>query len=304
MSGKMFMEEFIASCDPHLRVSLISFSAEEIRKATDDYNPTHILGCNKLGIWYKGHMGNLIISVCKICKVNWHEHVKNEFRIAIQLSARKHVLKLLGYCLETPVPTLAYESAEALPQYFHTEQSMPLRRSLRIARKIAKEVAYLHTAFPIPLIHGNIAFANVFLDKNEVPKLCNFSQSISIHEGETLTVDPVDATNRYMPPEYLKGGVLTEKVDVYSFGMLLVQILVERTWPYYYHYDNSIANTNEHEVLDYVMTYRRGEDLGEQKLEAVVKLACRCKAIEKDERPTMTEVTRELQRHGATSSGL
>ncbi|KAJ9160379.1 hypothetical protein P3X46_025786 [Hevea brasiliensis] len=302
--GRMLMEEFIASCDPHSIVSLSSFSAEEIRNAVDDYNPSHIFSCNDLGIWYKGHMGNLIISVYKVCNMNWLDHVKNEFRISIQLSSHKNVLKLLGYCLETPVPTLMYESAGAtlldlIPWYSPT----PLRIKLKIARKIAKEVAYLHTALPLPLIHRNITSANIFLDERQVPKLCNFSQSISIHEGETLTVDPVDGTNRYMPPEYVKEGVITEKVDVYSFGVLLFDILLRSAGNGIQLFENKdeYGCFLDHHVMRDIAE-RHEEESDEQKVEAVVKLAFKCMETEKDERPVMREIARELKQIEVCSS--
>ncbi|KAF9681818.1 hypothetical protein SADUNF_Sadunf05G0042100 [Salix dunnii] len=87
-----YMEALIASYEGRCHV-LRSFSGEELQMMTNTCHPDYIFCCSNFGIWYNGHREN-----------------GNEFKIPAELSSHENVLKLVGYCLETSIPTLVYES--------------------------------------------------------------------------------------------------------------------------------------------------------------------------------------------------
>lgn len=308
--GRIFMEEMIASYEGRCRV-LQSFSGEELKKMTNNYHPDYILCCSNIGIWYKGNTENGNISIYKISNVNWCEHVKNEFKFAADLSSHKNVLKLLGYCLETSIPTLVYESTgngtlfdeihfHPAPFSFHSR--------LVIARQIADLVAYLHTELSIPIISKNIKSANIFLDKHHIPKLSNFSQSVQIIDGEAFPTNQIEGTKGYMSPEYITEGIVTQEFDVYNFGVLLFELLIGlRLFDLFHlvdkeggllldHLQNFVKWHSINEVVDpKIPKNEEGHD-EQQKWKVVLELAFRCMVTAKEERPKMVEVATELNK--------
>ena len=238
---------------------------------------------------------------------------------ATQLSTHKNVLKLLGCCLETQIPVLVYEYPEKglVPlydiihpsRYGKSRQSLPWKSRLRIAGDIANVIAYLHTAFRRPIIHRELMLSFFFLDQDCVPKLSNFFFAIALPEGKNYVVDRVMGIRGYIAPEYRLTGMVTEKVDVYSFGKFLLELLSGRRT-----IDFGPLGNNDGEVLlqDCIRTYvedhkldgfvdasvlpREGEIHEEQQLIAVTKLAMRCIMSTAQHRPTMVEIAKELRR--------
>ncbi|KAF5463091.1 hypothetical protein F2P56_019034 [Juglans regia] len=153
-----------------------------------------------------------------------------------------------------------------------------------MAREIANAISYLHTAFSRPIIHNNIEPQNIFIDCHGVPKLTGFSNSLIIPEGETHVKDDsydrkFSWPRRLLCPHYRKTGCITEKTDVYSFGVTLLRILA--------------TNTKVYPVI--LAGELRGAGV-EQQIQAVRDLAIRCMKEEPMERPTMVDVTKELRR--------
>lgn len=150
------------------------------------------------------------------------------------MGVHKNALKLLGCCLETYLPTPLYEfpingglvqgirSFEDLPK----THNLTWENRLSIAGKIANVVSYLHLAFPRPVIHRDVKARNILLDQDFVPKMCSFILSVPLPEGEThVIVDRVHGTLGFMAPEYLTTRTVTKKIDVFSFGVLLLELL-------------------------------------------------------------------------------
>ncbi|GMN74034.1 hypothetical protein TIFTF001_053106 [Ficus carica] len=106
--------------------------------------------------------------------------------MSTQMSSHKNVLKLLGCCLEFHVPLLVYEYVEHGTFDDHRGiHSLLWKIRLKVAIGIANAITYLHTSFPRPTICRELTLSSMFLDKDFVPKLCNFALSLSIPEGKT-----------------------------------------------------------------------------------------------------------------------
>ena len=196
--------------------------------------------------WYKGSFDDRIISVRKFEggdgvhiteESELSNYVINDLVNSAKMSAHNNVLKLIGYCLESRPPILVHEFAVngTLANRIQgcggrQQQHQPLAwvSRLKIAREIAHAVSYLHTAFSRPIIHRNINMQNIFLDQNDVAKLSKLSKfefSISVPEGEShVQVDYLSWCVGYMSPEYFAMGNITENVNVYSFGTLLLEL--------------------------------------------------------------------------------
>jgi len=247
-----------------------------------------------------------------------------EIVIATQMGIHKNVHKLLACCLETEYPLLIYEfvKKESLLDRILSDDSqnrpaLELKDRLRIAWEISHAVAYLHSAFPKPIIHRGVTPSKVFLDEKNIAKLADFSYSVSIPEGRTcLEHQFVTGTFGYISPEYLSHGKLVEKADVYSFGVLLIVLLTgespescafgeDARLSYsekpkeYYQLSKFLEHKRFSEIFDPVIIIHgvtaANEDRLHPQLSALIQIALRCVEYEEGSRPTMEEVSTELK---------
>ncbi|XP_058106399.1 putative wall-associated receptor kinase-like 16 [Magnolia sinica] len=284
------------------------FSAHELKKATSNYDRRRILGSGGQGTVYMGTQEDGSIVAIKIpeevaiCQV---DQFINELIILSQID-HKNIVKLLGCCLETPVPLLIYEfiSGGTLYQKLHHDPNLTIQLSwkdrLRIAREIADALSYLHSCVSMPIFHRDVKSSNILLDENFTAKLADFGVSRLIPKEEFRVSTPVKGTIGYLDPEYFKTGILTEKSDVYSFGVVLLELLSGRkpvqhqqTRDYsslVMHFLSYVERGNLLEVLDEgIVREAKMADLL-----AIAKIARRCLSLKGEERPTMQEVARKL----------
>lgn len=315
-NGSRVTEELVAFCNGKPS-PIRRFSYEELRQATDSYDDGRVLTKIQIYKWYKGSFDGRSVCIKKYEKNTTGPNVFTEIAISAKMCAHKNVLKLVGCCLETQLPTLVYESAAngTLSDriYIYKEDGVPQQRQpiawrsrLKIAREIAHAIAYLHTGFSRPIIHRDIRLGNIFLDQHDVPKLTEFSLSLSVPEGEThvdLAEDEVRGTFGFLCPRCFATGRVTEKTDVYSFGMLLLVLLTgQRT-------HNPRATTDEDadlisyikhhaisQIVDHAIWAREREAGVDLQLQAMLQLGLVCSDLDPKMRPTMVDVTKELRR--------
>ncbi|PQQ22001.1 non-functional pseudokinase ZED1-like [Prunus yedoensis var. nudiflora] len=193
---------------------------------------------------FKGVLDNRTIIIRKyIIRKNDNDNdevrsrVIRDIKISMLMSSHKNALKLLGCCLEFPLPALVHENAAkgvlrddgSLRETNGGQSLLPWKTRLRIAKQLANALTYLHTAFSRPIIHRNLRSTCIFLDDDYVPKLSNFSFSISDPPKQShVKGDNKKRASGYTDPDYLATDYITEKTDVYSFGVLLLVLLMQR----------------------------------------------------------------------------
>ncbi|KAG7650874.1 putative inactive serine/threonine-protein kinaseRLK-Pelle-RLCK-XII-2 family [Arabidopsis thaliana] len=113
-------------------------------------------------------------------------------------------------------------------KHYHLESSeKPWKRRMKIAEDIATALAYLHTAFPRPFVYRCLSHHNILLDEDGIAKLIDFSDCVSIPEGETFVqVDYMAGTLGYMNLNCLKHGVVSEETDVFAIGISIQRLLM------------------------------------------------------------------------------
>ncbi|KAL8238289.1 hypothetical protein R6Q59_019370 [Mikania micrantha] len=286
------------------------FTIEELKRATNNYDESKIIGKGGYGTVYKGVLSDNRIVAIKRSKLADQtqaqiEQFINEVVILSQINHR-NVVKLIGCCLETEIPLLVYEFIPngTLSDHIHNKgksSAITWEIRVRIATETAEALSYLHSAASVPIIHRDVKPMNILLDDNYVAKVADFGASklIPIDQVELATI--VQGTLGYLDPEYLQTNQLTEKSDVYSFGVVLVELLTgktalsfdrpekERNLAIYFLY--SLKEGRLFQVLD---EHLQLTDVPSEIIQ-VSRLAERCLRVKADERPAMKEVAIELQ---------
>ena len=209
---------------------------------------------------------------------------------------------------KTRIPILVYEFSSCEPlekKIFDWNEPFPWKSRLKIAYEIASVIAYLHTAFPRPIIHRDIKPPHFFLDNGSTPKLSNFGLSIALPEGETHVKDDPCGTFGYMAPEAFPSGMYTEKTDVFSFGTLILELLTRRRASFIAQMEgvsmrkfveDHIENYGINDILDPIILVEGGGVLEQQQFQAIYQLALKCTEEFAEDRPTIVDAAKEIRR--------
>ncbi|KAF7144429.1 hypothetical protein RHSIM_Rhsim04G0080600 [Rhododendron simsii] len=305
-NGGLLMKQKISSIDGTSADSSKFFTTEQLKKATNNYAESQIIGHGGYGVVYKGILPDqrvVAIKKSKVMDANQVEQFINELLIVTQVNHR-NVVKLLGCCFESEVPELVYEYIPngTLFQHIHKPLSrLTLEHRLRIAAEAASALSYLHSAASIPIIHRDVNSTNILLDTNYVAKMADFGASRLVPLDQTQVTTLVQGTLGYLDPEYFQTGQLNEKSDVYSFGVVLAELLTgkkpiclersqeERNLATYF-----LVSMKENRLYQ-ILEPRVVKEGTLEQLQAIAELVKRCLYVKSEERPTMKEVAMELE---------
>ena len=285
------------------------FTAEELKKATNNYDESRVLGQGGYGTVYKGVLSDNKVVAIKKSKIGDQSQIEqfiNEVIVLTQINHR-NVVKLFGCCLETEVPLLVYEfiTNGTLCDHIHDKGRSSLLswgKRLKIATETAEALAYLHSATSMPIIHRDVKTANILLHDNYTAKVADFGASRLVPHDQTQLTTLVQGTLGYLDPEYLQTSNLTEKSDVYSFGVVIAELLTGKKALSFDRpeIDRNLATSfvsaiKEDRLLQIVEVHIVNDGNIEQ-LKEVANLAKRCLRLRGDDRPSMKEVAAELER--------
>ncbi|KAL7095296.1 hypothetical protein ACP275_10G014700 [Erythranthe tilingii] len=307
-NGGLLLKQQLSSNEGSMESAKI-FSAEELEKATNNYSEDRILGRGGYGTVYKGILDDKRIVAIKKSRIMDQSQIElfiNELVILTQINHR-NVVKLMGCCLETEVPLLVYEyiSNNTLCHHIHNSGGMPWfswENRLRIAIESAGALAYLHSSAGMPIIHRDVKSPNILLDEYYTAKIADFGASRLVPIDQTQVTTLVQGTLGYLDPEYFQTSRLREKSDVYSFGVVLAELLTGRKPLCIEKCEEEInlatyfvVSVKENRLFQIVEPRIMREGSLEQ-ISAVGELVKSCLKLNGDERPTMKEVTTELER--------
>ncbi|KAK4416972.1 putative LRR receptor-like serine/threonine-protein kinase [Sesamum alatum] len=229
---KNFEDEVLLGVD----VRPYTFSYFELKTATDDFSPDNKLGEGGFGPVYKGKLGDGRVVAVKQLSAASHQG-KSQFVAEIAtISAVQHrnLVKLYGCCIEGDKRLLVYEYLEnkSLDQLlFGTEgRSLNLDWETRfdICLGVARGLAYLHEESRLRIVHRDVKASNILLDSDLTPKISDFGLAKLYDDDKTHISTRVAGTIGYLAPEYAMRGRLTEKADVFSFGVVAMEIISGR----------------------------------------------------------------------------
>ncbi|KAL2486611.1 Serine/threonine-protein kinase CDL1 [Abeliophyllum distichum] len=214
------------------------FIFAELEAATKNFKIDYVLGEGGFGKVYKGHLGDdkQVVAIKKL-DLNGRQGIR-EFAVEVlTLSKADHpnLVKLIGYCIDGDQRLLVYEYMPLGSLEGHLHDPRPNRISLdwntrmEIAAGIAKGLEYLHDKIKPPIIYRDLKCSNILLGKGYHPKLSDFGLAkAGPTGGQTHVSTRVMGTYGYCAPEYAMTGKLTFKSDIYSFGVVLLEIITGR----------------------------------------------------------------------------
>nr|DAD23140.1 TPA_asm: hypothetical protein HUJ06_024603 [Nelumbo nucifera] len=219
------------------------FEYEDLAIATDKFDLGNKLGKGGFGEVYKGRLPDgQEIAVKKLSKTSGQglEEFKNEVAVISKLQHR-NLVKLLGCCIEGEEKMLVYEympnkSLDVILFDPTKRTILDWNKRLRIIEGIGRGLLYLHRDSRLKIIHRDLKASNILLDEELNPKISDFGMAkiIGGTEDEASTRRVV-GTYGYMSPEYAMEGRFSEKSDVFSFGVLLLEIVSGRKNGSFYH---------------------------------------------------------------------
>ncbi|CAN6443561.1 unnamed protein product [Victoria cruziana] len=209
------------------------FSIKQIKTATRNFDPLNKIGEGGFGPVYKGTLPDGTVIAVKQLSSRSRQGNREFLNEIGMISALQHpnLVKLFGCCIEGNQLMLVYEYLEnnslarALfgPPENRLTLDWPTRSSICIG--IAKGLAYIHEESTLKIVHRDIKTTNVLLDKDLNAKISDFGLA-KLDEGDNTHISTrIAGTIGYMAPEYATRGYLTDKADVYSFGIVALEIV-------------------------------------------------------------------------------
>ncbi|XP_074561716.1 receptor-like serine/threonine-protein kinase SD1-7 [Curcuma longa] len=288
---------------------LPSYDLSTIKAATNDFSDENKLGEGGFGVVYKGQLQDgKKIAVKKLSR--YSSQGPNEFQNELSLIAKlqhRNLVRLLGSCIEGDerLIILEYMENKSLDTFIYDKTRSPLlnwQKRLEIITGIARGLLYLHQDSLLRIIHRDLKPSNILLDKDMIPKISDFGIA-RIFEGdgalENATTRPI-GTIGYMAPEYLNEGIFSFKSDVFSFGVIVLEILSGQRNRIINHTDASMnllghayrlwKEDRSLEILDNALdcSYPTTEIL------RCIRMSLLCVQDNVEDRPTMAEIVMML----------
>ncbi|XP_048542550.1 probable LRR receptor-like serine/threonine-protein kinase At1g06840 isoform X2 [Triticum urartu] len=280
---------------------------EELSKCTSNFSDSALIGQGGYGKVYRGVLADGTGAAVKRTQQGSLQG-SEEFFTEIELLSRLHhrnLVSLVGYCDEDNEQMLVYEYMpngtlrDHLSAKAKEALSFPMR--LRIALGSSRGILYLHTEADPPIYHRDIKTSNILLDSKFVAKVADFGLSRlaplpemeGVAPGHVSTV--VKGTPGYLDPEYFLTHNLTDKSDVYSLGVVFLELLTGmQPISHGKNLVREVVTANQSGMILPVVDTRMGPCPWEC-VERFAALGLRCCRDETDARPSMTEVVRELE---------
>ncbi|WVZ84085.1 hypothetical protein U9M48_031156 [Paspalum notatum var. saurae] len=290
---------------PSVQSPLKALTYAELEKATGRFR--EVLGTGASGIVYKGQLQDDLGTYIAVKKIDKLEHeTEKEFTVEVQSIGQTHhknLVRLLGFCNEGKERLLVYEymTNGSLNKCLFGDVRLQWNLRGQIALGVARGLLYLHEECSTQIIHCDIKPQNILLDDNFTAKISDFGLAKLLRTNQTQTNTGIRGTRGYIAPEWFKSIGITAKVDVYSFGVILLELICCRR-----NVELEVAEEDRKILTDWANDcFRCGrvDYLVEgdyealfnlQKVERYVAVALWCLQEDPTMRPTMLRVTQML----------
>ncbi|KAL0463185.1 UNVERIFIED_CONTAM: Cysteine-rich receptor-like protein kinase [Sesamum latifolium] len=279
------------------------YSYKDLKAATNNFSEENKLGEGGFGDVYKATLKNGNIIAVKKLDIS-SGRAKADFETEVRLISNVHhrnLVRLLGYCSKGSELLLVYEymANGSLDRFLYGDKrgALTWKQRYNIIFGTARGLAYLHEQYHECIIHRDIKPGNILLDDDFQTKIADFGLARLLPENQSHVSTKFAGTLGYTAPEYAIGGHLSEKVDTYSFGVVILEIisgrrssdmnadsdtgfLLEEAWKLY---ESGMHLKLADETLN-------SSDYTAEELKKLVEIALTCTQSPASSRPTMSEV--------------
>ncbi|XP_059282070.1 probable LRR receptor-like serine/threonine-protein kinase At1g07650 [Lycium ferocissimum] len=286
------------------------FTLRQIKAATKNFDPANKIGEGGFGSVYKGLLSDGTVIAVKQLSAKSKQGTREFLNEIGMISAVQHpnLVKLYGCCIQGNQLLLVYEYMEnnCVSRALFGKgpiSKMKLDWSTRkkICLGIARGLAYLHEESSLKIVHRDIKTSNILLDKDFNPKISDFGLA-KLHEDDTTHISTrIAGTVGYMAPEYAMRGYLTSKADIYSYGVVALEIVSGKSNTNYrptedcvYLLDWAYVLQERGNILELVDP-DLGSDYSSQEAIVLLNVALLCTNASPTLRPIMSQVVSMLQ---------
>ncbi|KAL1831896.1 hypothetical protein ACET3Z_001547 [Daucus carota] len=288
------------------------YSYRDLKAATKDFSLEYKVGEGGFGDVYKGIIKNGdIVAVKKLAIIS--ARINTEFESEVRLISNVHhrnIIRLLGCSAKGPEKLLVYEYMEngSLDTFLYGDKrgTLTWKQRADIILGTARGLTYIHEQFHVCIIHRDIKSSNILLDDDFQPKIADFGLARLLPNDQTHLSTRFAGTLGYIAPEYAIHGHLSEKVDTYAYGVMVLEIisgqrcsdmtnepgkesLLQYAWKLY---ENDMHSELIDETLD-------PSEYEVENVKKIIEIALKCTQSPVSIRPTMSEVVVLLVKEGS-----
>ncbi|CAA0809800.1 LRR receptor-like serine/threonine-protein kinase FLS2 [Striga hermonthica] len=298
--------------DISLGVTWRRISYIELVRGTDDFSETNLLGNGSFGSVFKAVLSDGLNVAVKVFNSQLERAIRSFDTECEILSSIRHrnLVQIIGCCSNSEFKALVlrFMPNGSLEKWLHLENCvLDFISRLQIAIDVALALEYLHFGHTIPVVHCDIKPSNVLLDEDMVAHLCDFGIAKLFDDGDNIVLTKTLGTIGYAAPEYGSGGRVSTSADVYSYGILLLEMFTSKKptddifneemslkeWVLEAIQENTVAKIVGPNLL---ASEDQNFHAKEECFSSIFGLAMRCLAVMPDERINMMETTTTLQR--------
>ncbi|KAL3687478.1 hypothetical protein R1sor_013787 [Riccia sorocarpa] len=285
------------------------FNYEDIKTATRNFSKDSVLGDGGYGTVYKAEMADGTIFAVKRL-LSTEQNTADFLTEMVNISGIKHrhLIQLKGCCVREKQRMLVYEYAEnknLAEALWGPDRPFILswKRRFNVCLGIARGLSYLHEELQPKMIHRDIKPENILLDKDYNAKIADFGLIRPTDTNITQVTLNIGGTRGYMPPEYMGEGMVSEKLDVFSFGIVLLEIvsgrksidhalepdqIYLRNWALELYEQRKLLNLVDSELVG---------EYNEEEVLLVLQTALACCQMDTKRRPTMSQVVNRFTKN-------
>lgn len=294
---------------------------------TNNFSAQQILGAGGFGVVYKGELPNgglMAVKRLEVLMPGSQKQFLNEVNHLMSLN-HPNIVRCTGYCYETQNLFLKYdgipifaETAErllcleympngSLDKHLADEScGLDWHKRYNIISGICYGLHYIHKEWQVntPIIHMDLKPANILLGDNMLPKIADFGVSRLFGEQQTRAcTKSLDGTFGYMAPEYINRGIITTKSDIFSLGVIIIEIITgQRNYPW-----PSSTGASYHDFIELVLkNWRKRSEAASletdyQQIKSCLEMGLSCLETDPEKRPATTEIIESLIGWGSTN---
>lgn len=316
----------MASKLQHMSVIPREFTLQYLEQITDNFSEGHIIGRGEHGVVYKGVLDNgEEIALKKL--YHMPELDDTQFRNELNNLVRarhQNIIRLIGYCcnighkrvkhddeytsavVEERFLCFEYLQGGSLDKYISDEScALDWLTCFKIIKGVCEGLNYLHNGTNDHIFHLDLKPSNILLDKNMMPKIGDFGYSRLFPSAQTyVTTEATEQTRGYKPPEYINKGETTSKFDIFSLGVIIIEIIAR-----FIGYSRR-SDMPFQDLFDFVHLNWKNKLVAmtscdtSRQVRVCLEMALRCSEDDQMKRPPIAEIVKELNKLNTAESSF